>query len=153
MLLRCVSSMPSVGLSHLFARVQIVDNSPTPAPMLFPPFEPQSCAPGTPGLSLSLSFGTYHNSRALVVRLTPHIAAYDARFFVITLAGIGLSFSSNRDSTFISPIGVTSSAHLNISSVAMIVSIASSRNFPQNEPIIFAFGDLESVGRHPEHLN
>jgi hypothetical protein len=130
-----------------------VDNSPAPAPTPHPPFEPQLCAPGTPGFSLALSFGIHHNSRALVVRLTPYVALFDTRFFVITLAGIGLSFSSNRDVTFISPFGVTGSAYLNVSSVAMIVAIASSWNFPQNEPIIFAFGDLESVRRQSQYLN
>ena len=140
-----------VAASNLFTRAQIVDNSPLSAPGMSPPppFEPQSCAPGTPGFSLALSFGIYHNSRAVVVRLMPSSAISGTRFFVITLAGTGLSFSSNRDVTFISPFGVTGSAYLNVSSAAMIVAIASSWNFPQNEPIIFAFGDLDSVRRHP----
>ena len=141
-----------VAASNLFTRAQIVDNSPVSAPPGIsppPPFEPQSCAPGTPGFFLDLSVGRYHNSRAFVVRLTPHVAIFDTRFFVITIAGNGFSISSNRDVTFISPLGIAGSAYLNISSVAMVVAIASSWNFPRNEPIIFAFGDLDSVRLHP----
>ena len=125
-----------------------MDNSPAPGLTPPPRFEPQLCAPGTPGFSLALSFGIYHNSRAVVVRLMPSSAISGTRFFVITLAGTGLSFSSNRDVTFISPLGIAGNAYLNASSVAIIVTIASSWNFPRNEPIIFAFGDLESVCRH-----
>jgi hypothetical protein len=133
--------------TNSFAQAQIVDNSPDPGLTPSLHFEPKLCAPGTPGLSLALSLGIHHNSRAFVVNITPNTAIFDARFFVITLAGIGFSFSANRDVTFISPPGISGSAYLNISSVIMIVTMASSWNFPRNEPITFAFGNLESVRR------
>jgi hypothetical protein len=135
--------------STLFTPAQIVDRSPAPSITPPPPFEPQLCTAGTPGFSLDLSVGRHHDSRAFVVTLTPHVAIFDTRFFVITIPGTGFSISTNRDLNFISPLSIVGSAYLNISTAAMIVAIASSWNFPRNEPIIFAFGDLESVRRHP----
>jgi hypothetical protein len=111
----------------------------------------QICSPGTPELLLTLSFGGHHNSRALVISLVPGASAIDTRFFVITLAGLGFSFSSNRNVTFVSSPAIEGSAYLNTSSLVMNVSMHSSWNFPQNEPIIFAFGDLESAWVTEKH--
>ena len=121
----------------------MVDNSPGPEPSPLP--EPQYCAPGTPGLLLTLAYGLYGNSRALIVNMIPVAAVSDTRFFIVTLAGTGLTFSSNRNLAFVHPFGIVGSAYLNISSQVMNVAVNPSRNFPQNEPITFAFGDLESV--------
>lgn len=111
----------------------------------------QICTPGTPELSLTLSFGVYHNSRPLVISLAPRVSAIDIRFFIITLAGLGFIFSSNRNVNFVSPTAVEGTAHLNTSSLVMNVSIHSSWNFPQNVPITFAFGDLESARVTEKH--
>lgn len=103
----------------------------------------QSCATTSPELSLALSYHLDHNSRAVVATFTSRTLAINTRFFVITLAGLAFSFSSNRNITFISPSTIAATAYLNMTSLVMTVEIYSSWNFTQHEPIIFAFGDLE----------
>jgi hypothetical protein len=126
-------------------RVQVVDNSPGPELISPPPFEPQYCARGTPGLSLNFSFGMYLNSKSLIVSLVPIVAVSDTLVFIITLAGAGLTFSTNKKLTFVSPPEIAGSAYLNLSSLVLNVAMNPSWNFSQHQPIIFAFGDLESV--------
>ncbi len=128
-----------------------MDISPSPELASPPIFLPQPCAYGTPGLSLTLSFGAQHNSRTLVVSLVPNAATSDTFAFVITLAGTGLTFSASRMLNFVSPSGITGSADYNVSSLVLNVAINPSRSFAQNEPIIFAFGDLESVHSMAKH--
>jgi hypothetical protein len=125
----------------------VVDTSPESQPVPFDllAFEPAYCRPDTPGLSLSLSFGQSRKERALVVSIIPSIPIFDARVVIITLAGTGLTFSSNRNLNFISPTGISGSAYLNISALVIKVSITPSWNFPQHQPIVFEYGNLESV--------
>jgi hypothetical protein len=87
----------------------------------------------------------------LVVSLVPYASTSDTFAFVITLAGTGLTFSANRMLTFVSPSGITGSADLNVSSLVLNVAINPSRSFALHEPILFAFGDLESVHSMAKH--
>jgi hypothetical protein len=126
----------------------VVDTSPDSqlvVPFDLLAFEPGYCAPATPGLDLTLSFRPYRHERVLVVSLVPSTPVFDARVVIITLAGAGLTFSSNRNLNFISPIGIAGSAFLNISTLVIRVSITPSWNFPQYQPIVFEFGNLESA--------
>jgi hypothetical protein len=75
----------------------------------------------------------------------PDVAALEIFAFIITLAGTGLTFSANRKLTFVSPPDIAGSSYLNTSSLVLNVAIIPSRSFPQHQPIIFAFGDLDSV--------
>ena len=97
----------------------------------------------SPPLLLSLSFGSIDNSRVLNISFTPLVSLSNARAFIITLTGTGISISGNHV-TFVSPFALAASATFTNPDLVLAVQIPAS-SFPSQAPIIFTVGNVTSA--------